>query len=139
MEVQFRLKEEDVLPNERRISYQELSISRPSHVLQLLGQREIAQLSCVGIHTSNAVASDSSHQAINPVCMLLRLTDNRGVTLLENLVYRDQSLECLDLVGEDGLPVNNETASAISKTTACFHAFRVSRNVHFHASPESRR
>ena len=33
VEVQFRLEEEDVLPNERRISYTELSLFRPSHVL----------------------------------------------------------------------------------------------------------
>lgn len=71
--------------------------------------------------------------------MLLRLADNHWVALLKNLVYRDQGLERLDLVGEDGLPVKNEGALAISKTTAFSHAFRVSRNVHFHASPESRR
>lgn len=71
--------------------------------------------------------------------MLLRLTDDHGVALLKNLVYRDQGLERLDLVGEDGLPVKNEAMLAISRTTAFFHAFRVSQNAHFHASPESRR
>lgn len=71
--------------------------------------------------------------------MLLRLADNHWVAFLKNLVYRDQGLERLDLVGEDGLPVKNEAMLAISRTTAFFHAFRVSQNVHFHASPESRR
>lgn len=71
--------------------------------------------------------------------MLLRLADNHGVALLKDLVYRDQGLERLDLVGEDGLPVKNEAVLAVSKTTAFFHAFPVSQNVHFHASPESRR
>ena len=71
--------------------------------------------------------------------MLLRLANNHGVALLKDLVYRDQGLERLDLVGEDGLPVKNEAVSAIMRTTAPFHACRVSQNIHFHASPESRR
>jgi hypothetical protein len=47
--------------------------------------------------------------------MLLRLANNHGVALLKNLVYRDQGLERLDLVGEDGLPVKNEAVSAIMR------------------------
>jgi hypothetical protein len=70
--------------------------------------------------------------------MLLRLADNHGVALLKNLVYRDQGLECLDLISEDGLPMKNEAVSAIS-ITAPFHVCRVFQNVHFHASPEGRR
>lgn len=57
------------------------------------------------------------------------------MTLLENLVYRDQSLECLDLVGENGLPVIGDswlvTAIPDLIITPLSH-------VHFHASPESR-
>lgn len=90
-------------------------------------------------HTSNTVAANSSHQAINPVGMLLCLADNHGVALLENLVYRDQGLERLDLVGKDGLPVNKEDMSANSEVTTRFYACWVLENIHFHASPESRR
>jgi hypothetical protein len=39
--------------------------------------------------------------------VLLRLAYNHGVALLKNLVYRDQGLERLDLVGEDRLPAKN--------------------------------
>lgn len=38
VEAQFRLEKEDVLPNERCISYPELSLYRPSHALPLLEQ-----------------------------------------------------------------------------------------------------
>lgn len=41
VEVQFRLEEEDVLPNERRISYTELSLFRPSHVLPPLLREQL--------------------------------------------------------------------------------------------------
>jgi hypothetical protein len=54
--------------------------------------------------------------------MLLRLTDNHGVALLEDFVYRDQGLERLDLIGEDRLPVKNEGVSVISRSTGPFRA-----------------
>lgn len=44
--------------------------------------------------------------------MLLCLADNYGVPFLKNLMYRDQGLERLDLVGEDGLPKNDDNVSA---------------------------
>lgn len=55
-------------------------------------------------HTSDSVATDSAHQTINPSRVLLCLPHDRRVTLLQNLVDRDQGLERLDFVGEDGLP-----------------------------------
>lgn len=63
--------------------------------------------------------------------MLLRLTDNHGVALLENLVYCDQGLERLDLVGEDGLPMKNEAVSAISRTIPLTTSFRYSKTYTF--------
>lgn len=47
VEVQFRLEKEDVFPNERCISYPELSLYRPSHAFPLLEQRAIEQPPCV--------------------------------------------------------------------------------------------
>ena len=54
-------------------------------------------------------------------------------------MYRDQGLERLDLVGEDGLPTKNEDMSAISRIKIPPKFTGSSSNVHFHASPESRR
>lgn len=75
----------------------------------------------VRIHTSNTVATHTSHQAINPVRVLLRLADDHGVTFLKDLVYRDQGLERLDLIGEDRLPRMDTDMSATCavNTIAC--------------------
>lgn len=75
----------------------------------------------VRIHTSNTVATHTSHQAINPVRVLLRLADDHGVAFLKDLVYRDQGLERLDLIGEDRLPRMDTDMSATCavNTIAC--------------------
>lgn len=59
-------------------------------------------------HTSNSVSSDTSHQAINPIGMLLCLAHDNRVALLQNLVDRDERLERLNLVGEDRLPTTRK-------------------------------
>ena len=88
-------------------------------------------------HTSDAITANSSHQAINPVGVLLRFPHNGVVTFLENLVDRDQGLERLDLVGENGLPVTSERESAIA-SPSCFRHSNISKqHIHFHARPES--
>lgn len=99
---------------------------------------ELGRMRCRPLnHTSNTVATHTSHQAINPVRVLLRLADNHGVAFLKDLVYRDQGLERLDLVGEDRLPKGTQ----ISQPSEHFHSLlaRYFQYSHFHASPESRR
>lgn len=59
-------------------------------------------------HTSNTIASNSAHQTIDPIGVLLRLAHDDWVSFLENLVYSDESFESLDLVGENGLPAIDE-------------------------------
>lgn len=86
--------------------------------------------------TAYTITSNSSHQAVNPIGVLLRLAHDDRVTLLENLVYRDEGLECLDLVGENGLPAIGDSWSAIPSLG---HIIVSSNDVHFHAGPESRR
>lgn len=73
-------------------------------------------------HTSHAFSSNASHQAINPIAMLLRLADNNGMTLLQNLVYRNESLERLDLVGKDRLSVGGDVSPG--QTTSPNHGHR---------------
>jgi hypothetical protein len=72
--------------------------TRPSHS----GQTRSPQHA--DYHTSNPVTSNTAHQAIDPIGMLLRLAHYNGVAFLENLVDRDEGLERLDLVGENRLP-----------------------------------
>jgi len=52
---------------------------------------------------SEAFAIDTSCDGLNPIDILLRLFHGDRVTLLKDLVDGNQSLEGLDLVGEDGL------------------------------------
>ena len=49
---------------------------------------------------------EASSETVDPGCLFLRLLQDIGVSLLQHLVDCYQRLECLDLVGEDGLPRN---------------------------------
>ena len=72
--------------------------------------RSKAQI-CSNLRTSNTIATNSSHQTINPIGVLLRLAHDDRVTFLEDLMYRNQSLECLNLVGKNGLPAIGDSWS----------------------------
>lgn len=116
VEGQLRLKEEDVFPNERRISCSAVNDPPMLCAATPWVLDPCAMFPCA-IRTSNTVATHTSHQAIDPIRVLLCLTDNHGVAFLEDLVYRDQSLECLNLVGEDRLPEKDENMSATFRRT----------------------
>lgn len=63
-------------------------------------------------HTSDSLAAaHAALQALQPLRVRLRLLEGDGVALLEDLVHGDERLECLHLVGEDGLP---EWSAAVS-------------------------
>lgn len=64
------------------------------------------------LHTSNSFAANASHQAIDPIGVLLGLSANDRVAFLENLVDGNKGLERLDLVGQDRLPVGVISMSA---------------------------
>ena len=64
------------------------------------------------MYTSNSLPRDAPTQSIQPVDMLLRLLDHDRMTFLKNLVYRDERLESLDFIREDGLPVNKRTTGS---------------------------
>jgi hypothetical protein len=108
----------------------------PTHVLPAQPNNAASRGAC---HTSNTFSSDTSHQAINPVGMLLRLTHNDGVALLQNLVDRDERLECLNLVGEDRL---SGTRKRICQpcTTACrpYHFLHPQPGTHTLSCPPKR-
>lgn len=95
MEIQLRLKEKDVFANQRGVSYTSLSV--PTQRPNCSGP--------VPCHTSNTVTSNSSHQTIDPIGMLLCLPHDNRMALLENLVDGNESLERLDLVGKNRLTV----------------------------------
>ena len=89
----------------------------PCHALTILQALKQCAIFPCEVRTSNTVATDTSHQAIDPIRVLLCLADNHGVAFLKNLVYRDQGLECLDLVGEDRLPGEDGNMSVTFGTT----------------------
>lgn len=98
MERQLGLEEEDIFADQRTVSY------TPS--------ASMAQPSCTRPHTSQALTTNTAHQTIDPIGVLLRLADNDRMALLQDLVYRDKRLERLDLIGKDRLATDPDTVSA---------------------------
>lgn len=69
-------------------------------------ERECAKDPGVPMRTSHPFPGrDTSSQAIEPTCVCLCFFKCNGVTLLEDLVYCYQGLECLYLIGKDRLAV----------------------------------
>lgn len=111
MEVQLRLEEEDVFANQGAYPIPALSTSTSIFCPSSPRADQLRHTLRGTCHTSNTVSSDTSHQAINPVGVLLRFAHDNGVALLENFVDRDERLERLDLVGEDRLPATRKHTS----------------------------
>lgn len=114
VETQLRLEEEHIFANQRGVSYSALSTSKPTQCVTKSKQLRAPHHRSVNRHTSNTVTANSSHQAIDPIGMLLRLAHDNGVAFLENLMNRDESLERLHLVGKDGLPVKRHVSAMTS-------------------------
>ena len=55
------------------------------------------------LRTANAITSYTAHQTVYPIGVLLRLPNYDGMSLLQNLMYRDQGFERLYLIGKDRL------------------------------------
>lgn len=104
MERQFRLEEVHIFANQRSIAYTSISIHNDPEP----PQREPA-------HTSNTIATNTAHQAINPIDMLLSLPDNNRMALLQNLMDGDKRLVRLDLVGEHRLAIGIGTRGSVWK------------------------
>jgi hypothetical protein len=126
VEGQLRLEEKHVFANQRSVSYPASSISTSNPPLAL-GPN--AQSQYADYHTSNPVTSNTAHQAIDPIGMLLRLAHHDGVAFLENLVDRDEGLERLDLVGEDRLPTMRKHRSVPDIPVCPFSMSRVSHTL----------
>ena len=109
MEAQLRLEEEHIFANERSVSYRPSTITSVPRAPPSNVSRSPKAAKC---HTSNTVSSNTAHQAINPIGMLLRLAHNNGVAFLQNLVNGNKGLERLDLVGKNRLPTMRRYKSA---------------------------
>jgi hypothetical protein len=71
--------------------------------------------------TSDALPTDHAPpQAFQPSDIALSFFQDDGVAFLENLMDCNQSLECLDFVGEDGLAWNVSTSSPSNRGTYTF-------------------
>jgi hypothetical protein len=126
VEGQLRLEEKHVFANQRSVSYPASSISTSNSPLAL-GPN--AQSQHADYHTSDPVTSNTAHQAIDPIGMLLRLAHHDGVAFLENLVDRDEGLERLDLVGENRLPTMRKHRSVPDIPVCPFSISRVSHTL----------
>lgn len=63
--------------------------------------------------TSKTFAGKTSHQALQPSCVLLCFFDGYWVTFLEYFVNGNEGLESLDFIGDERLP--DETKVSIRR------------------------
>jgi hypothetical protein len=104
--------------------YSSMSLPYPRRVRPQMGVVYTADMV-----TSNAFSVDyASSQALQPANIGLSLFEDNGMSFLQDFMDGDESLEGLDLVGEDGLTVNGGSEPKGS--------FDEAGRIHFHASPK---
>ena len=70
------------------------------------------------VHTPESFSTYTAGETLDPLRVLLRFLEGYWGALLQDLVYTLKSLESLDLISKDGLPVCTHGLESLEKATA---------------------
>lgn len=136
MKIELRLEEKDIFTDQWSISCSAMSAAMLTNPQCSIEHVRLAKVSRKS-HTSHSFTTDASHQTINPIGVLLSLSDHDRVSFLENFVDGLEGLERLDFVGKNGLPVI--MIYIVSLTISCNSNSSKGipqAHIHLHARPE---